>query len=184
MIQAWGIPIADDGYPSPTLVHPTFPWGDYQSLFRDTDSVRIISTLLTALESDRSDLAVRASAVSLYWHLSRLYPAYREENYDACGEPTGTYYLDYDVSDEWLAKQNQYRGNLAQIVRLVQLDECTDWSRTKWEITNACAARTGTWLVVSWTMPKKVGSFRKRLKSRFAQTWSIAFFLGTILIRN
>jgi len=128
------------GYPSPTLVHPTFPWGDYQSLFRDKDSVELFWLFLTALQSDRNDLALRCSAISLYWHLSRLYPAYREEKYDTCGEPTGTYYPDYDISDEWLASQRQYQGNLAQIVKIVESDDCTDWPRTKWEITNACAA--------------------------------------------
>lgn len=133
-----------------------FPWGTLQDMFLDKDRDEFFRVLKGRLELQPNDINLRAAAISLYWHLSRLYLKWQYPDYDiddvtgkwvedrvneATGELVPLSYWETDLSGERDHHRREFHGYLSRLVRLVNVEDCSDWQRTNWEIRNACAAR-------------------------------------------
>jgi hypothetical protein len=133
-----------------------FPWGTLQDMFLDKDRDEFFRVLKGRLELQPNDINLRAAAISLYWHLSRLYLKWQYPDYDiddvtgewvedrvneATGELVPLSYWETDLSGEREHHRREFHGYLSRLVRLVNVEDCSDWQRTNWEIRNACAAR-------------------------------------------
>jgi len=95
-----------------------------------------------------SDLATRATAVALFWHLTRNVPMEGE-------------YLYPDDSIEWNARRNLCAGILGSLARTLQIDPSFDWARVKWEL-NCCYAANDPWLA------RKLFAFAEKNQNQLA----------------
>lgn len=134
-----------------------FPWGTLQDMFLDKDRDEFFRVLKGRLELQPNDINLRAAAISLYWHLSRLYLKWQYPDYDvddvtgewvedrvneATGELVPLSYWETDLSGEREHHRREFHGYLCRLVRTLKVErDCPDWHRTNWEIRNACAAR-------------------------------------------
>jgi hypothetical protein len=130
----------------------TPPLWSIDSLFRAEDRLDLFGVFHKEMKSHPNDVILRAAGVSLYWLLSRFCPQYEEQG-GFLGVETGDYaetiVLVSDYSEEWEPYRREFQGYLAQLVRLVNLQDCVDWPRTLWEIRNCCAAR-------DWDLARKL----------------------------
>jgi tetratricopeptide (TPR) repeat protein len=132
-------------YPRLTAIRPDGTSGDLQELFVREDYVNLLVAQFSKLLKARAgEVAVRGAAISLYWGLATLYPR-DSDSYSAFDEITGREkeieYSVTDTSDYWAAQRRIFNGYLAHVVRMLDLAECKDWERTKWEIVNAYSAQ-------------------------------------------
>lgn len=132
-------------YPRLTAIRPDGTSGDLQKLFVREDHFNLLVEQFSELLKVRAgEVAVRGAAISLYWGLATLYPR-DPDSYSAFDEITGREkeieYSVTDTSDYWAAQRKIVNGYLARAVRMLDLAECKDWERTKWEIVNAYSAQ-------------------------------------------
>lgn len=120
------------------------PKHDSESLFAADNHFDQFAEFLKRLQVDPKNTAIRAAAVSLYWGLAMLYPrdygSYTDFD-EISGRKREISYSVTDTRDYWMSRRKIFAGYLAHIVRALDLEDCRDSERTRWEIMNAYAAQ-------------------------------------------
>ena len=105
-------------------IYSDFPYSDKGS--RD----KLLTLFENHLSRDPADVSSRFTALNLHYALS----AHANDDSDL-----KSYYYLTGVDDEDV--REDFAKNLAYLVRLLPVENCTDWRTIRWEICNACAIR-------------------------------------------
>ncbi|MXZ55180.1 MAG: hypothetical protein F4Z14_03315, partial [Gammaproteobacteria bacterium] len=112
----------------------TCPWQEeIYSDFRKSDREsreKLLTLFENHLSRDPADVSSRFTALNLHYALSTHANDDPEMN---------TYYEVTGVDPEDV--REGFAKNLAYLVRLLPVENCTDWRTIRWEICNACAIR-------------------------------------------
>ena len=112
----------------------TCPWQEeIDSDFKDSDKGsrdKLLTFFENHLSRDPADVSSRFTALNLHYALSTH--ANDDSDMKSYYDLTG---VDHEEVREDFAR------NLAYLVRLLPVEDCTDWRTIRWEICNACAIR-------------------------------------------
>ncbi|MDE2755891.1 MAG: hypothetical protein OXI92_05005, partial [Acidobacteriota bacterium] len=110
------------------------PWQEnIYSDFQDSDKGsrdKLLALFENCLSRDPADVSGRFTALNLHYALSTF--ANDDSELKNYFEVTGVHHEDI---------REDFANNLAYLVRLLPVENCTDWRTIRWEICNACAAR-------------------------------------------
>lgn len=144
MRQRGGIPGLMPFSSPPKLKQFMWSAGQYlQSFFFDDARLEFFTLVEGKLKGLPDDTILRGSGISFYWCLSRHYPRYEISGWrvnDDTGEFEEAPEWETDDSEEWESRRREFRAYLCRLVGLLDVDTCVEWSRTLWEVNNACAA--------------------------------------------
>jgi tetratricopeptide (TPR) repeat protein len=138
--EAGNYPAGAGGPGWPTLGLP-LSWDQ----FKDEDRHEFFGLVEAKVKDLPNDVILRTGAISLYWKLSRRIPGefirglfIDEDSAEGYGERA---YWHPDDSERWKSHRQEFSGLLARLVKLVNVQDCSDWQRTFCEIRNASAAQ-------------------------------------------
>lgn len=110
------------------------PWQEnIYSDFQDSDKAsrdKLLTLFENQLSRDPADVSSRFTALNLHYAFSTFANDDSELN---------TYFNVASVDHEHI--REDFANNLAYLVRLLPVENCTDWPTIRWEICNACAIR-------------------------------------------